>query len=150
LKQQVILGALAGLYHQWEKELRDFIERELMHDVHKDEAMKLAWRGPITDVFDLLTEFGWEVRTRPFFPLIDACRLIVNVQKHGKGRSLEELNRDYPRYLRDPLGRGLPTIIPDYLDHTLLTVSEEHFAEIAQALRTFWEEFPERLYLTAI
>ena len=46
LKQQVILGAVAGLYHQWEKELRDFIERELMHDVHKDEVMKLAWRAP--------------------------------------------------------------------------------------------------------
>ncbi len=113
-----------------------------MHDVHTDKVVKLAWRDPITDVFDLLTEFGWEVRTRPFFPLIDACRLIVNVQKHGKGRSLEELNHDYPRYLRDPLGRGLPTIIPDYLDHTLLTVSEERFARSLRRYARSGRNFP--------
>jgi hypothetical protein len=148
LKQQVILGALAGLYHQWEKELREFIERELMHYVQKEEVMKIAWKDPITDIFDLLIQFGWAIRTLPFFSLIDACRLIVNVYKHGKGRSLEELNRDYPQYLRDPFGSDVPVFIKDYLDHTLLTVSEEHFTEVADALRAFWVEFPERLYLT--
>jgi hypothetical protein len=148
LQQQVILGALAGLYHQWEKELRAFIERELMHDVQKAEVMKVAWHALITDLFDLLTHFGWAVRSESFFPLIDACRLIVNVYKHGKGRSLDELNRDYPHYLRDPFGPDAPTIIPDYLDHTLLTVTEEHFTEIAAALRAFWVAFPVRLYLS--
>jgi hypothetical protein len=134
LRQQVILGALAGLYHRWEKELRDFIERESRYDVQKAKLMKVAWHGPITDIFDLLTQFGWDVRSQPFFPRIDACRPIVNVFKHGKGRSLEDLNRPYPRYLRDPLGPDTSTI-PDYLDHTLLTVFEGHFTEIADALR---------------
>ena len=113
--------------------------------------MKVAWKDPITNVFDLLTEFGWTVRSEPFFALIDACCLIVNVYKHGKGRSLEELNRDYLRYLRylrDPFGPGVPVFIKDYLDHKLLTVSEGHFMEIADALRAFWVTFPERLYLT--
>ena len=148
LKQQMVLAALAGLYHQWEKELREFIERELRHDMKKDAAKKHAWIGEINKIFDLLTKFGWTVRTRPFFPLIDACRLVVNVYKHGNGRSLEELNQRYHQYLRDPLGPDLPAFIPDYLDHALLTVTEEHFTEIADALRAFWVEFPERLYLT--
>jgi hypothetical protein len=63
LRQQVILGALAGLYHRREKELRDFIERESRHDVQKAKLMKVAWHGPITDIFDLLTQFGWDVRS---------------------------------------------------------------------------------------
>lgn len=147
LRQQVILGALAGLYHQWEKELRDFIERELMYDVQKAEAIRIAWHGSITDIFDLLTQFGWDILGEPFFSLIDACRLIVNVHKHGKGRSLEELNRLYPNYLRESFGPGIRPLIPDYLDHTLLAVSEDHYTEIAAALRMFWVAFPERLYL---
>ena len=148
LQQQVILGALAGLYHTWEKELRDFIECELMREVERAQVIEVAWQGPITDIFDLLIQFGWTVRVQPFFPLIEACSVIVNVYKHGKGPSLKRLKRDYPRYLRESLGRGVPSFIPDYLDYTLLTVTEEHFIEIADALRAFWVAFPERLYLT--
>lgn len=40
LKKQTMLGALAGLYHQWDKDLRDFVEQELAHDVTN--AVKIA------------------------------------------------------------------------------------------------------------
>ena len=33
LRKQMLLGALAGLYHQWDKELREFIEREIRCDI---------------------------------------------------------------------------------------------------------------------
>ncbi len=149
LRQRVILGALAGLYHAWEKELRDFIERELISELHSTSmAEKEAWSGPITNVFDLLTDFGWPVRDETFYPLIEACGLIVNVLKHGKGRSLKELSQKYPAYLEDPLGLGVPNLLPGYLDHTLLKLSDAQYNEIAGALRNFWEAFPERLFLT--
>jgi hypothetical protein len=104
LKQQVILGALAGLYHQWEKELREFIERELMHDLTPDAAAKYAWVGHIGAVFDLSTEFGWPVRNDPFFPMIDACRLVVNVYKHRQRPISSGAEAEISRYIRDPLG----------------------------------------------
>jgi hypothetical protein len=146
LKEQVILGALAGLYHQWEKELRDFIERELMDGVEAEQASKRAWCGSIMDIFRLLTDFGWDVHGEPFFPKINACRLIVNVHKHGNGPSLDDLRSKYPDYLRDPFGKPLSDPFSDYVNYDWLTISEQNFNEIACALRAFWVEFPERLY----
>jgi hypothetical protein len=44
LNQQLILGALAGMYHQWDKELRTFIIRELNHTCD-DEFLKSLWKS---------------------------------------------------------------------------------------------------------
>jgi hypothetical protein len=147
LKQQVILGALAGLYHRWEKGLRGFIERELAHDFVQEDADKAAWSGPINDVFGILEQFGWDIRAQPFFPAIDVCRLVVNVYKHGQGPSCTELNKKYPQYLPDPIGSILPTKRPRRISHEWLALTEQEFAEIAKGLCAFWEAFPERLYL---
>jgi hypothetical protein len=56
LKSQMFLGAVAGMYHQWDKDLRDFIERELSHDVRN--AKDIAWNQRSSSTFDLLKEFG--------------------------------------------------------------------------------------------
>lgn len=147
LKEQMFLGALAGMYHQWEKDMRDFIERELAHDIKNPE--KYAWsKGSISEI---LKAFGWDTDTEPFFKKIDACRIIVNVYKHGKGPSLTTLAQLHPEYLRDPLaslGRK-PAFLADMLDYEWLTVSPQQFDELANAFRRFWNEFPERLFLEA-
>jgi hypothetical protein len=84
LKKQMLLGALAGLYHQWDKDLRDFVERELSHYFKSEAVMKIAWDPNVGNVFDVLKQFGWDCRVAPFFAKINACRLIVNVYKHGR------------------------------------------------------------------
>lgn len=148
LRKQLLLGALAGLYHQWEKDLRDFIERELVHNIKPEEATKVAWDPNIGNVFDALKEFGWDCRLQPFFAKIEACRLVVNVYKHGKGRSLDELALKHPEYLdRGFPKEALPAFVMDNLDYEYLAISETQFNEIAVALRDFWVEFPERMYL---
>jgi hypothetical protein len=50
------------------------------------------------------SQFGWDVQALPFYPKLDALQLIVNVYKHGNGRSLTKLRNDYSQYLRDPTG----------------------------------------------
>jgi hypothetical protein len=145
LRQSVILGALAGLYHQWEKQLRDFIQIDLAHDMSQDAAAKIAWSGDIANVFDFLRKLGWDMRSEPFYPLIDACRLVVNVYKHGQGPSLIELNAKYPEYLPDPLGGMIDADRSRHIHHEWLSLSEEGFTNIAGGLRAFWEAFPERL-----
>ena len=146
LRQQVILGVTAGLYHMWEKELRDFIARELALDLQQPELMKLAWLQPIDEIWNLFTRSGWAICLELFYPLIDACHLVVNVFKHGNGASLEKLKENFPYYLREPAG-SLLTLNPNFQDHTLLTVSEDDFIQIAGALRSFWRVIPERLYV---
>lgn len=76
---------------------------------------------------------------------LDACRLVVNVYKHGQGNSLVELNEKYPEYLPNPLGNEnwLREASPVHRD--CLSVSEQGFAKMARGLRSFWEQFSERL-----
>ncbi len=45
LKKQTFLGALAGLYHQWDKDLRHFVERELRHNYEKSFFHKSVWEA---------------------------------------------------------------------------------------------------------
>ncbi len=146
LRKQMILGALAGCFHQWDKALREFLERELACTVEKKIARQYAWD---CDAFDLLKKFGWDCRADVFFPQIDACRLIVNVYKHGKGSSLERLAASYPVYVNAPKPRlGLRvSVVPKFLDHEWMEITEVQFDEMAHALRQFWECFPERLYM---
>lgn len=150
LKKQMLLGALAGLYHQWDKDLRSFVEFELTNDINMEQATKIAWDPNIGNVFEVLKEFGWDCRLRPFFAKIDACRLVVNVYKHGKGRSLDELALKHSEYLDHGFPKEAePALIATYLDYEWLSISEAQFDEIAAALRAFWDEFPERLYIDA-
>jgi hypothetical protein len=146
LKKQMILGALAGIYHQWDKDLREFIERELRHNYNADFVLKTAWNE---DVFDILKEFGWDCRSSNFFKEIDACRLIVNVYKHGKGRSLDDLAKLYPTFLKNIMDEfgGIWATANRAPDHEWLEISDAQFENLAAALRKFWVEFPERLFL---
>jgi hypothetical protein len=148
LKKQVLLGALAGLYHQWDKDLRDFLEHELRHDLTAEFAVKESWLPNIGEIFDTLKEFGWDCTTVPFYEKIDGCRLIVNAYKHGKGKSLNDLAARFPEYLPNPIQETSPLFTGnEFLDPEWLDISETQFDELAAALRQFWEAFPERSYL---
>lgn len=149
LRKQMVLGALAGIYHQWEKDLRDFIEKELRHHYESASLRELIWDSNIGKVFETLKEFGWDIKARSWFPDLEACRLIVNVHKHGKGPSLDELAKRYPAYLKNVLDEfgGIWATANRDPDHEWSDISDEQFENLTGALRGFWEEFPERLFL---
>jgi hypothetical protein len=147
LKKQTILGALAGMYHQWEKDLRHFIERELSHDIEHAEARKIAWKSKVDDVFEILTDFGWNCRKQSFFSRIEACRLVVNVYKHGKGPSLDRLADSFPEYL-EGLDKDDIFYSKEFLDYEWLSVTAEQFNDMAEAISSFWKDFPGRLFYT--
>jgi hypothetical protein len=144
LRKQAALSAIAGMYHQWEKDLRKFLELEMRHFFKAGEVVKHVWVKDVGNLFAILKEFGWDCTALAFFPKIDACRLVVNVYKHGKGRSLNELNEKYPEYLSNPI-RAFK-FFDGHLDHEWLEVSDTQVSEFAAALREFWTAFPELLY----
>lgn len=146
LKKQMLLGALAGCYHQWDKELRDFIEHELLHHYRSEDVEKFVWGPDSRTVFQALEEFGWGVTSLSFYADLDAARLVVNVYKHGKGRSAIELCDRYPQYIPNPLGTKR-VFSSTLLDHDWLEISEGQFVVLAAAMRAFWVGFPERLFL---
>jgi hypothetical protein len=142
MKNDMQLSALAGMYHRWDKDLRDFIERELNHTVTADSSSEIAWDTDAIATFKLLKGFGWDCNNAPFFQPLQNCRLVVNVYKHGKGRSLTEVARLCPQYL----GAEFPSGADSNPDHEDLTISPDQFDGFARAIENFWSSFPERLF----
>ena len=52
MKTQTSLGAMASLYHQWDKDFRDFMERELSHAYDRDRNE--CWRLLMVHLFFLV------------------------------------------------------------------------------------------------
>lgn len=147
LKKQVLLGSLAGMYHQWDKDLREHLDRELSRYTGSQWVDKHVWKPASIKVLDILTEFGWQVKTEPFFDLIQACHIVINVYKHGKGTSLKDLHAQYPKYLPDPLALyGHSWGGEDFIDYAWLNVTKEDFDEFGGAMHDFWMAMPERLF----
>lgn len=143
MRKQVQLSTTAAMFHQWDKELREYLDKELRHYVDGDWIGKHIWNGKTVDIFDLFEQFGWKVTEQPFYPLIDACNLVVNVYKHGKGNALTRLHRDYPQYMSKV---GIETWAGSlYLDHRWLEVTDADFDAFAGAFEAFWREMPDRL-----
>lgn len=145
MKNDMELASVAAMYHRWDKDLRDFLERELNHSVEPDQTADAAWDSDPIAAFRLLKAFGWDCEPLPFFNVIQNLRLVVNVYKHGKGRSLTDVARRCPQYLsRQPASGTVDD--PDYED---LMVSTEQFDQFATAIDEFWRAFPERLLLAS-
>ncbi len=147
MKVQTTLGALALIYHQWDKDFRTFMERELSRFYDRDGVTKFCWQSNIGILFDTLEEFGWVIREASWFPLINQCRLIVNVYKHGKGSSLYTLAKEHPEYLGGPFDDINTATWLQIADYRHLSITQEEFDQITDALRLFWVELPENLSL---
>ena len=135
MKRQVTLACLATLFHDWEKEVRSHLEREIHRWGFRTAKEDQLWTAPVSDILDFLHKQGWETKKRDWYELLDACRLIVNVYKHGKGPSFNDLKTKYPQYLK------CDSHVLE-LEHTSLELSEQEFDELGGAVRRFWKEFP--------
>lgn len=145
------LSIIAAMFHEWDKQLRDWLARELLH-VHTGSAVTPAiWKANISDIFDLLECLNWPVRSRTYFSSLDACRLVVNVYKHGLGNSFDELKASHPQFLKNVLGDAAEKKWAiEYADHTDLIVSDQHLEEFSTAIVDFWENVPENTFASAI
>ncbi|ODT68393.1 MAG: hypothetical protein ABS75_20565 [Pelagibacterium sp. SCN 63-23] len=151
MREQTRLSVVAGMYHQWDKALRDWLVREIQHWHRGDNVRAKVWGADFVQIIDLLESFGWALRAAPYFKSLDACRLVVNVYKHGEGASLQDLKQRYPEFLHDPFaGDGGSLSDVSLRDHTALRVSEDQFQALADAMPEFWRELPENVFDSSI
>ncbi|KAB1086158.1 hypothetical protein F4V91_06755 [Neorhizobium galegae] len=148
LRKRTILSVLAGMYVEYEKQLREFLVDELEKSLRIDKLKPKLWRQEISKIYDFLDACGWSIRTQPSFANLDACRLIVNVYKHGAGPSFDELKDKYPEYLRSVFPREEQEDFLKYADHNDLTVTREDIGIFHQAFKAFWEAVPENTYFS--
>jgi hypothetical protein len=147
MRNQTWLGVVAGMFHEWDKQLRTWLVREIER-WHPGTAVPLKiWSANFNEIGMFLQGLGWDVLKMDFFKTLDVCRCVVNVYKHGDGKSFEELKEKYPEYLNDPLGEQSSVIFGrDYRDHTHLRVSEEQFVAFSESVLSFWAALPEHIW----
>ncbi|HCI9400910.1 TPA: hypothetical protein NQE99_003640 [Klebsiella variicola] len=140
MRNTVTLAMTAGMFHQFDKTLREKMSCEFSH--WQPAAIDpLIWNIDFPELVDLLEWTGIDIKSKPFYKKIEACQLLVNVYKHGKGRSHTELAGKYPQYYPQHIpSTGKRQSLPR---PELLKVSEAQFTDIADAIREFWLNIPE-------
>jgi hypothetical protein len=144
LHADVRLAIIAGMYHAWDKELRDWITTQIGHWRSSTNMRAEIWKASFPKLMEFLASIGWKVATLPFHESLHRCRLVVNVYKHGEGGALDALKDQHS----DLLGGGLLDVIPDrdmarwMVGYRHLTVKDEHLDEFSNAIVRFWTELP--------
>lgn len=143
LRDQTIFSVIAGMYHQWDKALRGWMTMDARHWGGENVRYRI-WKVDICKIFDLFESIGWKVRSEEFFLKLDACRLIVNIYKHGNGDSLHQLRKKYPEYFFDHGSQDFYS--SGWLDHSSINLKDEYLKEFSDSILEFWRMVPERIF----
>lgn len=136
------LSVVAGMYHHWDKRFRRFLVREMKRCglVLGEYTQRALWKMDGAKLEQFLLALGLDVRAFPQFDRLDAMRLVVNVFKHGEGKSLDDLRQRYPEFV--PLSGPFAPSRPDDTD---MIVTDAHVEEFADAIEVFWRSVPNEL-----
>jgi hypothetical protein len=145
LRDSVRMNIVAGFFHGWEKTFRQWLVDEVRRWHHGEKLREQIWRASFDELFELTESYGWSLKSSPWFTSFDACRLVVNVHKHGDGSSLKTLNKTYPQFLVHPLA-GIVAEDSKFLDrknHEHLQIKDTDLDDFANAITSFWHEVPD-------
>lgn len=147
MRDRTRLSVVAGIYHEWDKHLRKWLTDEIRHWHSGEEVFRKVWAVDFGRLADLMDSLGWKVRDQAYFLKLDACRLVVNVYKHGTGSSFDELKKKYPEYLPDPF-KKINNVFSGVSsrDYTHLQVSEDQLQGFSDAIIAFWEDVPKDIF----
>lgn len=131
MKNQVVFATLASLYHQWEKDIRNYMENKLKRKFHRVECM-----------LDTLESSGWSFQETSWFQTIEDCRWVVNVYKHGRKKAPNGLVKRHPQFFKEDVIELLGECDDRIWEYRDLSMTPEEFFQIACAFRQFWVNFP--------
>ncbi len=147
VKGQLFGLAIAGLYHLWERLLKEFIVRELgkgpWDEISKKKTVD-EWT--FENLRGLLELVGFDIRERGFFRDLNVLRLITNTVKHGDGISCRELADEAPELFDRMMHDTAPSLFS--LKAADLSLEPKHFDQFAKAVVDFWHEMPELLVVS--
>jgi hypothetical protein len=146
MRDQTRLSVVAGMFQEWDKQLRDWLIREIQHWHHGDHTELKVWSANFKQITKLLESLGWQISATPYLQVLDACHLVVNVYKHGKGSSLDDLKQKYPEYLVGPIVGSIAEFRGfEHWDHTHLKVSDSQLQAFSEAIVEFWQAVPKNI-----
>ncbi len=147
LRDDVRFSIIAGMFHQWEKEVRSWVDRELQQLFRGPAVRHAVWTAKFKDLINLFEACSWGTRAQCFYEHLHRCHLVVNVYKHGNGPSFEELRREAPDLIR---GQELPGFFASALDYSSVRVSDDDLGVFAEAITGFWRAVPENTMLSQV
>lgn len=151
LGNQTRLSVVAGMFHEWEKQLRQWLTGEVRRWHDGDCFLQAIWALNFSQIIKLLKSAQWDISGQNYYRQLNLCRLIVNVYKHGKGSALNDLLKKYPEYLSKPFD-STPIALDDasfnsyFAIHTFLKVSDEQIQEFSDSIVTFWQAVPKNIF----
>lgn len=134
--------AVAGLYHLWERTLKDFLLRELNWFGGDARNRKKLQHADFETLVAILGSMGFHIESDPFYRGMNLARLVTNAIKHGEGPAFDELKAVAPHLVRGPMGLDFDFTVATPDD---IWIDGPAFAELAIAFRQFWEALPEDL-----
>jgi hypothetical protein len=135
VRRQIIALAISGLYHLWERLLKQFLVQERIREkasIHKADFKYLT---------ELLLCCGWDIQAQDFYEDLHRLCLVASTVKHGDGTSCDKLVAVAPELFFD---FGHPWM-NDGRGADDLRLDAEHFEQFTRAVHAFFERFPERL-----
>ncbi len=144
MRNRMRMSVIAGMFHEWDKQLRSWLADEIHHWKHGDRAKEAVWKANFSDIIDLLEGVGCAIKSKEYYLPLDRCRLVVNAYKHGNGGSFDTLKQKHPDFidnLEDSDNRHI-----EYADYTYLRVEAAHITEFSTAIIAFWRDIPEDIF----
>lgn len=147
LRDSTRLSIIAGMFHEWEKQVRDWLGKELGHLGLKEHVHAAVWAAKVDDLMDLFERCGWPLRDQEFYPQLLRCQLVANVYKHGNGPSFDALKQLAPELVG---GRERPAFFVSALDYSALEVGDDDLARFADAITGFWTAVPRNIFFSQV
>ena len=145
-RQQLLGLAAAGLYHLWERLLKQFFCKELRDWTFDGRAIdKIVAPANFVNLEELLTQFGFHLSQQPYYAVLSELRLVANVIKHGDGKSCEDLKTTAPQ-----LFEGYNYHFNIFSEADKLELSTLDFTRYAKAVADFWDTLPSTMTLKDI
>lgn len=146
MKNTVILAMTASMFHKFDKTLREKTIKEFRHWQDGEVIEPMIWNLKFHQLIELLEWVSININGTNFSQKINACRLVVNVYKHGNGDAHKELLSKYPEYYYSR-SHAKSDFAPRHDD---LVVSQEQFIEFAGAITTFWKNIPQYCFYSQL
>lgn len=143
MRDSVGLSVAAGMFHQFDKTLRNKVADELRQWLEPKFVEKIVWSADHPQLMDLLEWQGMSLKSESFSEQVDLLRRVINVYKHGDGPAHKKLSEKHPEFYENVDMTSTFGFLPDF---DQLRITPEHFERFASAIKEFWQALPSRLH----
>jgi len=129
-----------ALYEAFEQQFRSYLYRELSHDFNLTINHVFS---KFDDLKKILILYQIDLASLKGLKQIDHLRLLCNVIKHGEGSSANDLRKKRPDLIKTHDDIELLHLYESSLLDEVLEISEKTLVEFGNAIKDFWDSFPE-------